>query len=299
MGRLGAAGPPRRRRRGQPSWAPAPSRCSRPVPGSGTPRSPTPASGPTRFVQAWVRPDAYDAAPARDVVVADPALAAGGLVPLASGGRAAGGRAVSGALARVGAAGATLWVARLAAGCHDHAPRRPPPARVRVRGLVDVAGGTLARVTRCGSTDEPGHHGDGHRGVRADGLDLQAMTRSAPGRTSTTVGASPQRRQRLAVGTRRHRVWSARQLDAAAAQHGHLGEVDVGAGVQHRQVAHERRACSPPRRPPRRAGRRRSRRPGRSACPGRSRPSWRPPPWPRRPRARRRRRRGGSAPGDR
>ncbi len=81
------------------------------------------ASGPTRFVQAWLRPDLYDATPAREVVAADPALAAGGLVPLASGdGRG---------LARVGTASATLWVARLAPGDTVTPARRPAAARVR------------------------------------------------------------------------------------------------------------------------------------------------------------------------
>ncbi len=107
------------------------------------------ASGPTRFVQAWVRPDVSDAPPARTVVAADPALAAGGLVPLASGGR--------GALARVGAAAATLWVARLAPGEAVTLPDDPLQHVFVTRGLVDVAGDSLGTGDAVRVTDEPGH----------------------------------------------------------------------------------------------------------------------------------------------
>lgn len=108
-----------------------------------------PASGPTRFVQAWVRPDVYDAPPAREVVAADPALAAGGLVPLAAGG--------GGALIPIGAAGATLWVARLAPGEEITLPDDPLQHVFLTRGLVDVAGDNLGAGDSVRATDEPGH----------------------------------------------------------------------------------------------------------------------------------------------
>ena len=107
------------------------------------------ASGPTRFVQAWLRPDVYDAPPAREVVAADPALAAGGLVPLASGD--------GGGLARVGAAGATLWVARLAPGDAVTLPDDPLQHVFVTRGAVALAGGELAEGDAVRMDDEPGH----------------------------------------------------------------------------------------------------------------------------------------------
>jgi redox-sensitive bicupin YhaK (pirin superfamily) len=108
-----------------------------------------PASGPTRFVQAWVRPDEYDARPARTLVAADPALAAGRLVPLVSGS--------VGAPARIGAAGATLWVARLAPGDAVTLPDDPLQHVFVARGLVDVAGGGLGAGDAVRVDDEPGH----------------------------------------------------------------------------------------------------------------------------------------------
>ena len=107
------------------------------------------ASGPTRFVQAWVRPDVYDAAPARAVVAADPALTAGALVPLASGG--------GGGLAHVGAAGATLWVARLAPGDAITLPGDPLQHVFLTRGAVTIADDELTEGDAVRVSDEPGH----------------------------------------------------------------------------------------------------------------------------------------------
>ena len=130
------------------------------------------ASGPTRFVQAWVRPDVYDAAPAREVVAADPALAAGGLVPLASGGRR---RARPRRRGRRRPCGWRGWrrarrsrcpTTRCSTCSSPAAPSRSPTASWATGDAVRVDG--RARSPRRG-----------HGGVRADGLDLQAMTLSA------------------------------------------------------------------------------------------------------------------------
>jgi len=108
------------------------------------------SAGPTRFVQAWVRPDEPGGQPRRGVAPVDPAPGSG-WVPLASGARPA-------ALG-LGAAGATLWAARLAAGEEAALP-------VEARQHVFVASGGLILPAASMSagpgdavrlTDEPGH----------------------------------------------------------------------------------------------------------------------------------------------
>ncbi len=110
------------------------------------------ASGPTRFVQAWVRPDEDDGAPAREVVDPGPVLDGGGLVPLASG-------AGTGSVGWVGlgAAGATLWVARLVPGRTITLPEHRHQHLFVSRGSVTVAGQTLSEGDALRATDEPGH----------------------------------------------------------------------------------------------------------------------------------------------
>ena len=107
------------------------------------------ASGPTRFVQAWIRPAECDAAPASEVIDPGPVLAGGGLVPLASGDGAG--------LTRLGAAGATLWVARLVPGSAITLPEHRHQHLFVSRGSVSVAGMTLAEGDALRATDEPGH----------------------------------------------------------------------------------------------------------------------------------------------
>jgi redox-sensitive bicupin YhaK (pirin superfamily) len=99
-----------------------------------------------------VRPDVYDAAPAREVVDPGPVLAGGGLVPLASGD----GTGLAG-LVGLGAAGATLWVARLEPGTTITLPEHRHQHLFVSHGSVSVAGETLVEGDALRATDEPGH----------------------------------------------------------------------------------------------------------------------------------------------
>ena len=109
--------------------------------------------GPTRFVQAWLTPDADDAEPS--YAVATPDLSTGGLVPVAG----------EGTSLAIGAAGATLAAARLGAG-----------EQVTLSGAplqhVFVATGSLARS----SLAEPLQAGDAFRITDQPGLVLTAAS---------------------------------------------------------------------------------------------------------------------------
>jgi redox-sensitive bicupin YhaK (pirin superfamily) len=106
-------------------------------------------SGSTRFVQAWVRPDAHDAPPTRSVVTPGDVLVGGHLVPLASGDGTG--------LVPIGAAGATLWVARLQPGTPVTLPDHPLQHLFVARGSVTVAGLRLDEGDALRATEEPGH----------------------------------------------------------------------------------------------------------------------------------------------
>jgi quercetin 2,3-dioxygenase len=115
-----------------------------------------PVAGPTRFVQAWVRPDLAGTVPRRAVAAADPALTGGSgtLVPVVSGARPA--------LLGLGAAAATLWAARLGRG--DVVPL--PDDRLQhvfvLGGGVTIAGRRLSDGDALRITDEPGHRAVAH-----------------------------------------------------------------------------------------------------------------------------------------
>jgi quercetin 2,3-dioxygenase len=115
-------------------------------------------SGPTRFVQTWLRPDESGTAPSYTRAVVGEAVAAGGLVPVASGHDGA-------AAARVGTASATLHVAVLATGESVALPDDPLQH-------VFVATGSLARS----SLAEPLSAGDAFRISDRPGLILAAAT---------------------------------------------------------------------------------------------------------------------------
>ena len=117
-----------------------------------------PGSGPTRFVQTWVRPDEAGAEPAYATALVGDALADGGLVPVASGHDAA-------AAARIGTAAATLHAARLDAGESVTLPGDPLQH-------VFVATGSLARS----SLAEPLSAGDAFRITDRPGLTLTAAS---------------------------------------------------------------------------------------------------------------------------
>jgi redox-sensitive bicupin YhaK (pirin superfamily) len=115
-------------------------------------------SGPTRFVQTWLRPDESGAAPSYSCAAVGEALAAGGLVPVASGHDGS-------AAARVGTASATLHVAVLGAGESVTLPDDPLQH-------VFVATGSLARS----SLAEPLTAGDAFRISERPGLTLTAAS---------------------------------------------------------------------------------------------------------------------------
>ncbi len=117
-----------------------------------------PGSGPTRFVQTWVRPDEPGAAPSYASASVRDAVAAGGLVPVVSG---HGGAAV----ARIGTASATLHAAVLDAGESVTLPDDPLQH-------VFVATGALARF----SLAEPLSAGDAMRVSDRPGLSLTAAS---------------------------------------------------------------------------------------------------------------------------
>jgi quercetin 2,3-dioxygenase len=108
---------------------------------------PAAATGATRFVQMWLRPDreGLDPSYAQRDVSAD--LAGGGLVPVAGADAAVG----------VHAAGAVLWAARPAAGTSLTLPDAPHLHLFVARGAVDVEGaGALAEADAARFTAEGG-----------------------------------------------------------------------------------------------------------------------------------------------
>jgi quercetin 2,3-dioxygenase len=118
-----------------------------------------PGSGPTRFVQTWVRPDESGTAPSYSShSVGDAVLSAGGLVPVVSGRDGA-------ASARIGTASATLHAAVLEAGESVTLPDDPLQHAF-------VASGALARF----SLAEPLSAGDAFRVSDRPGLTVTAAS---------------------------------------------------------------------------------------------------------------------------
>jgi quercetin 2,3-dioxygenase len=117
-----------------------------------------PGSGPTRFVQTWVRPDEPGAAPSYCSHSVGDAVLSGGLVPVVSGHDGA-------AVARIGTASATLHAAVLDAGQSVTLPDDPLQH-------VFVASGSLGRS----SLAEPLSAGDGFRISDRPGLALTAAS---------------------------------------------------------------------------------------------------------------------------
>jgi redox-sensitive bicupin YhaK (pirin superfamily) len=120
-----------------------------------------PASGPTRFLQVWVRPDEPGTAPWHRTASVANLLATGELVPVVSGRHTDG-------VARIGTRRATVWAARLAAGSVVRLPDDPLQHVFVARGAVDLDGGFRDRRFTPSSTsvtsgdalrilDEPGH----------------------------------------------------------------------------------------------------------------------------------------------
>jgi hypothetical protein len=100
--------------------------------GSGIVHSETvqPDAGPTRFVQAWVRPDSPGGTPSYTTATVEPGPT---WTPLASGAR-------PDAATRIRARGATLWVADAAAGERLVLPDAPDVHLFVATGAVEVAG---------------------------------------------------------------------------------------------------------------------------------------------------------------
>ena len=117
-----------------------------------------PGSGPTRFLQTWVRPDEPGAAPSYASASAHDVVGAGGLVPVVAG-------RDRGAVARIGTASATLHAACLEAGESVTLPDDPLQH-------VFVATGSLARS----SLAEPLSAGDAFRIIDRPGLSLTAAS---------------------------------------------------------------------------------------------------------------------------
>lgn len=117
-----------------------------------------PGSGPTRFVQTWVRPDKSGAEPSYATASVGDAMDGGGLVPVASGHDGV-------AAVRIGTASATLYAARLDAGESVTLPEDPLQH-------VFVATGSLARS----SLAEPLSAGDAFRITDRPGLTLTAAS---------------------------------------------------------------------------------------------------------------------------
>ncbi|HEX5861321.1 MAG TPA: pirin family protein [Nocardioides sp.] len=113
-------------------------------------------SGPTRFVQTWLRPDEPGAAPSYSSATVGEAVAGDGLVPIASGHD-------DGAAVRIGTARATLYAAVLDAGGSVTLPDDPLQH-------VFVATGSLVRS----SLAEPLSAGDAFRIGDRPGLSLTA-----------------------------------------------------------------------------------------------------------------------------
>ena len=116
-----------------------------------------PGSGPTRFVQTWVRPDESGAAPSYSSASVE-ALTGGALVPVVSGHDGT-------AVARIGTASATLHAAVLDAGESVTLPDDPLQH-------VFVATGALARF----SLAEPLSAGDAFRVSDRPGLTVTAAS---------------------------------------------------------------------------------------------------------------------------
>jgi len=117
-----------------------------------------PGSGPTRFVQTWVRPDEAGSAPSYVAASVHDVVAGGGLVPVVSG-------RDGGTVARMGSASATLHVAVLYAGESVTLPDDPLQH-------VFVATGSLARF----SLAEPLSAGDALRVSDRPGLSVTAAS---------------------------------------------------------------------------------------------------------------------------
>lgn len=104
--------------------------------------------GPTRFVQAWLRPDEAGGTPSS--TVAEVELPVGSLVPVVSGHRSS--------AARIGTATATFWVARLDAGGTVTLPDEPLQHVFVGRGALTRS--SLAEPLSVGDafriTDRPG-----------------------------------------------------------------------------------------------------------------------------------------------
>jgi quercetin 2,3-dioxygenase len=115
-----------------------------------------PASGPTRFIQTWLRPDEPGVAPSYSSATVGETLAGDRLVPVASGHDGA-------AAVRIGTASATLYAAVLNAGGSVTLPDDPLQH-------VFVATGSLARS----SLAEPLSAGDAFRVSDRPGLSLTA-----------------------------------------------------------------------------------------------------------------------------
>lgn len=124
-----------------------------------------PASGPTRFVQAWVRPDSPGGSPVHDTLAVD--LDGPGLVPVAG----AGGLPIR-------TTGASLQVARLAPGESVALPDAPLVHAFAATGAVDLDGGT-GGGTGGGTDGEAG----GGRLSAGDALRLS----DEPGRGLTAI----------------------------------------------------------------------------------------------------------------
>lgn len=108
------------------------------------------ASGPTRFLQVWVRPDTWDTAPSYATAPVADALATGELVPVVSGRR-------DDALTRIGNSATTLHIGRLAAGRPVALPDDPLLHVYVARGAVRLESGLLlGEADALRITDEPG-----------------------------------------------------------------------------------------------------------------------------------------------
>jgi redox-sensitive bicupin YhaK (pirin superfamily) len=123
-----------------------------------------PASGPTRFVQAWVRPDSPGGSPEHHELAVD--LAGSGLVPVAG----------SGGLP-IRTTGASLQVARLAPGETVALPDAPLVHAFAATGALDLGHGTAG-----GPDGGPGNGGTG-RLAEGDALRLS----DEPGRVVTAT----------------------------------------------------------------------------------------------------------------
>jgi redox-sensitive bicupin YhaK (pirin superfamily) len=123
-----------------------------------------PASGPTRFVQAWVRPDSPGGSPEHHELAVD--LEGSGLVPVAG----------SGGLP-IRTTGASLQVARLAPGETVALPDAPLVHAFAATGALDLGHGTAG-----GPDGGPGNGGTG-RLAEGDALRLS----DEPGRVVTAT----------------------------------------------------------------------------------------------------------------